>query len=408
MPVDSGRKKMEVWVTGLGCVCAAGRTVAETWDSLIGGTGRNPAPPARLLKLAADLGINDDMAQPVFMVDDDIFAGGFRHSARDTLILAETAAGEALTQAGLNRWQLADGQSGVVIGSTAGNALHFLADYAALKKGHATAGTDFADFFHCNPAEAMAKNWNINGPALTVGNACCSGTDAVGLGLEIIASGRCRRVLAGGADALSLVPYAGFRRLMIYADESCRPFDRSRQGLNLGEGAGILLLESAEAAEERGVEPLARFLSYGAASDAHHLTAPHPEAAGLRKALRTALARAGLAAADLAFVNAHGTATPDNDRMEALAYREELPGTPVWAVKGSTGHTLGAAGGLEAVLTVRALQHGLLPKSHGFAEADPALDMQPTTATAMINGRAAASVSLGFGGGNAALVFGRL
>ena len=397
---------MEALVSGLGCLCAAGGTARECWQSLAGGRAIWPSPPARLIGLAEKMGLGR-MEHPAFSLPDEAFTEGFRHSARDTLDLAEKAAREALAQAGLEWRDLAGDQSGVVIGSTAGNALHFMEDYAALKNppgGGPLPLTALTDFFNCNPAEALARKHGLKGPALTVGNACCSGADAIGLGLELIASGRCRRVLAGGADALSLVPYIGFRRLMIYAGEPCRPFDRKRRGLNLGEGAALLLLESAEAASKRGAAPLARLSAYGAASDAHHLTAPHPEAAGLRSAIRKALARAGLTAAELAFVNAHGTATPDNDRIEALAIKSELPDLPLWAVKGSTGHTLGAAGALEAALTVIALREGQLPKSQGFAEEDPELRLSPTTALQPLKKRAAVSLSLGFGGVNSALV----
>lgn len=396
---------MEILISGVGCLCAAGRNLGETWHNLLCGGGRPPSPPEKLLKAAG--GFNPgDMSHPAFMVTDDCFPDGFRHTARDTLALAAIAARECLAMSELDPDELVGERSALVVGSTAGNALHFLEDYAALKRESVTAGRGFHDFFDCNPAPALAKKLKIGGPALTIGNACCSGGDAVGMGLELIASGRCDRVLAGGADALSLVPYIGFRRLMIYSNEPCRPFDQGRKGLNLGEGAGFLMLESEAAATKRKARPLAKLLGYGAAADAHHLTAPHPEAAGLRRAIGVAIKRAGVEPGSLAFVNAHGTATPDNDRVETLAMRKEVPGVPVWAVKGSTGHTLGAAGAVEAALTVAALHYGLLPQSRGFATEDPSLGLRPTEFTRPIAGTAAMSVSLGFGGGNAALVFG--
>lgn len=396
---------MRVFVSGLGCLCAAGGNAAELWQNLMEGRSPRPAPPQRLLRLAETLKIGE-MSHPAFTVPDECFAQDFRHTAHDTLLLAEAAAGEALAMAGICPGDLAGECCGVVVGSTAANALHFLHEYAALKEGRTSAGPGFQDFFEGDPARRLAKTFSIGGPALTVGNACCSGSDAVGLALGLIASGRCDRVLAGGADALSLIPYIGFRRLMIYSDGPCRPFDRDRRGLNLGEGAGFLLLESEAALEARQAEPLAALLAYGAASDAHHLTAPHPEAAGLRAAIRAALGRASLGPDALAFVNAHGTATPDNDRVEALAMGAEIPGVPVWAAKGSTGHTLGAAGGLEAALTVLALRHGALPPSYGFSNPDEALGLCPTQSSQPIEKRAALSLSLGFGGGNAALLFG--
>ena len=395
---------MEVWITGLGCICSAGNTLEQTWNTLLSNGGPQPAPPERLLKVAASLGWSA-LPNPAFTVDEHMFPQGFKHSAKDTLSLAEGAAREALGQAGLTPANLAGSRTGIIIGSTAGNALHFLSDYAALKSGQKILGPGIRDFFDSNPAEALAKKWDISGPVITVGNACCSGTDAVGLGLEMISAGYCDRALVGGADALSLVPYVGFSRLMIYSNAPCRPFDQNRKGLNLGEGAGILLLESAKSLDKRGGQPLAQLAGYGSASDAHHLTAPHPEAAGLRQAIRQSLGRADIAPSQLGFVNAHGTATPENDRTESLAIKMELPGLPVWAVKGTTGHTLGAAGGIEAALTVAALHLRQLPATQGFITYDPELGIKPTTSTSPTNGQAAISISLGFGGGNSALVF---
>jgi 3-oxoacyl-[acyl-carrier-protein] synthase-1/3-oxoacyl-[acyl-carrier-protein] synthase II len=384
---------------------AAGRDLAEMENTLWSGASVIPAPPERLLKLAAALGL-DGPRVPAFSLDDSFFPESFRHSARDTLDLAVAAAGQALASAGLAT-PVEDGfKTGVVMGSTAGNALHFLADYADMTAGRFVSGQGLADFFTSNPAAALAARLGLAGPALTIGNACCSGADAVGLGGCLVASGRCDRVLAGGADALSLVPYFGFSRLMIYDSRPCRPFDRNRAGLNLGEGAACLVLESPAAAKERGAQPLALLRAYAASSDAHHLTAPHPSALGLRAAIKAALNQAGLAPGDLAFVNVHGTATPDNDRAEVLALSGELPAVPLWAVKGATGHTLGAAGALEAVLTVTALRRGDLPPSPGFAEPDPALGASPAE-PGPVRGRAALSTSLGFGGANSVLIFER-
>lgn len=393
---------MEVWVTGAGCLCAAGTNAEESWAVLLKGGQAPPEAPPRLLQAAADLGL-EEMSKPAFSLPENIFAGNFRHSARDTLTLAEIAACEAIEQAELSKTDFQGDDVGIIIGSTAGNALHFLEDYAALKNKLPVKGAGVRDFFECSPALALAEKLEISGPAFTIGNACCSGADAIGLGFDLIRSGRCRRIIAGGADALSLVPYIGFSRLMIYSDQPCKPFDLNRSGLNLGEGAGVLILESAEEAEKRQARPLARLASYGVAADAHHLTAPHPEGRGLRAAIKAALSGSGLSPADLAFVNAHGTATPDNDRVEALALAAELPGLPLWGLKGSTGHTLGAAGAIEAVLSIMGLRAGQVPPSHGFSDPDPALGLTPWAGP--VQGNAAISLSLGFGGGSSALIF---
>lgn len=391
----------EVWVTGAGALCAQGVSLRETWANMAAGTCAGPSSPLRL----AD-NVDDPLSYPAFSVPDAAYADGFRNSARDTLVLALLSAREALAEAGVAD-NAATAGIGVCLGSTAGNALHFLAEYRELKADRPVRSGGIDDFFACSPASALAGELGLSGPAATVGNACCSGSDAIGMAWQWIRSGLCRRVLAGGADALSVIPYIGFRRLMIYSDQPCRPFDRDRKGLNLGEGAGVLLLESAEAARERGVRPLARLLGYGASSDAHHLTAPHPQGKGLERAVREALRAANASAADIGFVNAHGTSTPDNDRVEGATLRRVVPSARLWASKGATGHTLGAAGGLEAALTVMALAEQTLPGSPGFENVDPAIAIEPARRTEPILTDMALSTSLGFGGGNAALVFGR-
>ena len=158
--------------------------------------------------------------------------------------------------------------------------------------------------------------------------------------------------------------YLGFGSLKLLSPELCRPFDNSRAGLNLGEGAAVLVLESDARAEDR--KCVGRVLGYGTATDAYHLTAPHPESRGLYRALEQALAQASATGRDIAFINAHGTATPTNDLAEARFFRTAFPETPFVATKGGTGHTLGAAGAVEAVFTVKHLERGLLPASIGF------------------------------------------
>lgn len=390
-----------VAVTGMGCVCAAGTGTAAVFDALCAGTF-TPVPASRLSC--------DALPYPFFGVDEALFAGGRRHSAMDTLTLARIAADEALAQANLAPPQepaesvrgVAAPRLGVVVGTTAGTALHFLSGYAALRTGTASPFTDIEDFFMANPAMALASALGAQGPALTVSNACTSGADAVGLGMELIRQDRCDVVLCGGADVLSMVPHTGFVRLTVFSDQPCRPFDRDRTGLNLGEGAGMLVLESAARAARKQV--LGYVDGYGAASDAHHFTAPHPEGRGLRQALELALADAGCEASGLAFVNAHATATRDNDRVEGRVLQTCLPGLPVWASKGATGHTLGAAGAIEAVLSLLALRAGTIPPSPGFAQVDPEIGVIPTRNTESVRRNRAVSLSLGFGGTNAALV----
>jgi len=396
--------RMNVVVTGMACLCAAGDNPAAALRGLE--SARTAMTPARLLDPRA-------LPYPFFAVNREHFPGGRRHSARDTLCLAREVTSRALVMAGLDA--RGPREAGVVLGTTAGSALHFLASYAASRRqaGKEAGGGltqdaapgDRDDYFAANLALELVPG--AGGPRLTVTDACTSGADAVGLAADLIATGQCPCVVCGGADALSLVPHTGFARLMIASDAPCRPFDRDRKGLNLGEGAAALVLESAEHARRRNAPVLGRVLGFGSAADAHHFTAPHPEGRGLADAIGTALARAGLDAADMAFVNAHGTATRENDRVEGRLLHALLPHTPVWGSKGGTGHTLGAAGALEAVLTLAALREGIVPATPGFDAIDPEIGFAPTQRPQTAGSAFALSSSLGFGGGNAALVLGR-
>jgi len=350
---------------------------------------------------------------PVYAVRDVwINASGLpwrRASSADTLVLARHAAAEACRQAGLptdSGFRL-----GVCLGTTAGSALHFLNGYEALRRGgfaDSDKCADISDYFQSSLAAGLAKTYQAAGPLLTLTNACTSGTDAVGVACELLRLGVCDCVIAGGADALSVVPYVGFNRLMIYSPEPCKPFDKNRRGLNLGEGAGVLVLESADFARKRGATPLAAVLGYGSASDAHHFTAPHPDGRGLRRAISTALRQAGIGADELAFVNAHGTSTKENDRLESAILSELCAGVPVWASKGGTGHCLGAAGALEAAFSISALIRGKVPASVGCAVPEDSLAEKITLAPTEVSKKYALSVSLGFGGGNAAVIFGKV
>ncbi len=228
-----------------------------------------------------------------------------------------------------------------------------------------------------NPAAVIAREFELTGPCQTVVNACASGTDAVGLAASWIRGGICDLAIAGGADELGRITYNGFISLMISDDSPCKPFDRNRKGLNLGEGAAMLVLESEEVRKKRGSHARSYLLGYGSACDAHHLTAPKPDGEGLRAAIAEALSCCGTPAESVSFVNAHGTGTPDNDRVESRVLADLLPGVPFISTKGYTGHTLGAAGAIEAVFTIACLERGMIPGSAGFTTADPELGGTP-------------------------------
>ena len=326
-----------------------------------------------------------------------------------TGMLALRAARQALQDAGLDPATVESGRLGVALGTTSGGLAIFERWDASVDAGTAPP-EGLSSVPYWAPAVRVAHAVGAHGPVATTQLACASGTHAVALAADWVARGRADVVLAGGADALSRFLVAGFNCLRATADVA-RPFDRRRRGLVLGEGAAVLVIEAADHAARRGAVVQAAFLGSGAAADAVHMTAPDREGGGAARAIRAALADAGIAPAAVDFVSAHGTGTPYNDAMEASALGTIFPprSVPVNGIKGAIGHTLGAAGALEAVLCVEVLRRGVVPPTVGLDEIDPAcagLDLvrgvSRSHATAV-----ALSTSSGFAGANAAVVLGR-
>ncbi len=381
-------------ITGLGAISALGGTVSETAASLK--QGKRNGGPVTLFETP--------LAYPAFEVKD--IPARFRLEGLRTVSLALTAADEALTEAHLVG-ALAEQRVGVCLGTTVASQLNDLDFYRSYRKDGNAPMQPVDRYLKGNLAEAVARSIGSRGPCLTVVNACSSGTDAIGVALSWLRSGICDIALAGGADELSRIPYCGFGSLGIVSRELCMPFDRDRKGLNLGEGAGILVLETQESARKRKIPPHLFLAGFGSSADAYHLTAPHPEGVGLLSAIGKALDQAGIAPADAAFVNAHGTATPENDAAEGKTLAKVFgPDLVMLSTKGYTGHTLGAAGGLEAVFTALGLREGWVPKSAGFSSQDPAIPITPIDREKRITGKYAVSTSLAFGGNNAAIVLG--
>ncbi|GAB4554864.1 MAG: beta-ketoacyl-[acyl-carrier-protein] synthase family protein [Geothermobacteraceae bacterium] len=317
--------------------------------------------------------------------------------------LALVAAGQSLAECGRDLKELQQLRVGVCIGTTVGSALNNETFYRQFRHGEEPDMTAINRYLRSNPAAVVARYFGLRGPVATLVNACSSGTDAIGLAASWLRAGLCDLALAGGADELCRTTCNGFAALQIAATEPVRPFASGRKGLNLGEGAGILLLERSKTPSAEVVKGWLR--GYGSAGDAYHLTAPHPEGRGLHRAIDEALAQAGCSPADIAFINAHGTGTPDNDRVESQVLAARFPGVPFVSSKGFTGHTLGAAGGIEAVLTLACLNAGQLPGSIGCDPPDQTLEALPLTCNTRIQGRLAISQSLAFGGNNSLVIF---
>ncbi|MEO5595793.1 MAG: beta-ketoacyl synthase N-terminal-like domain-containing protein, partial [Lysobacteraceae bacterium] len=240
----------------------------------------------------------------------------------------------------------------------------------------------------------------LAGPSITVATACSSSAKVFGQAARLIDAGLVDAAVVGGVDSLCGSVLYGFNALQLVSAQPCKPFAADRDGLSIGEAAGYALLE------RDGEGP--RLRGYGESSDAHHMSAPHPQGLGARMAMRDALARAGLTADQIGYINLHGTATPANDSVEAAAIAAEFPATVhASSTKGWTGHTLGAAGILEAVIAMQALEHGELPGLLNCAELDAVCGPQIRIENAERAIDYAMSNSFGFGGNNASLVFSR-
>ncbi|HEU5176737.1 MAG TPA: beta-ketoacyl synthase N-terminal-like domain-containing protein, partial [Burkholderiales bacterium] len=237
------------------------------------------------------------------------------------------------------------------------------------------------------------------GPAMTVSTACSSSAKVFASAARYIEAGVIDAAVVGGVDSLCLTTMHGFTSLQLVSDEPCRPFDAVRKGMSIGEAAGFALVE-------RGAGPVS-LLGYGETSDAYHMSTPQPEGEGALGSMKQALARAGLEPGDIDYVNAHGTATPANDRAEDRALvRLFGKRVPVSSTKGFTGHTLGAAGIVEAIVCFLAIEHGLLPATLNSSAIEPGLESLVLLENRAAPVRRALSNSFGFGGSNCSLVFG--
>ncbi len=246
----------------------------------------------------------------------------------------------------------------------------------------------------------------FSAPSQIIANACASGTNAIGHAFMLIRAGLHRRVACGGYDALSEMVFAGFDSLQASTAEKVRPFDKNRSGLALGEGAAVFFLEEWDSALARGASILAEITGYGISTDNHHLTQPHPSGIGPRMAMERALASAVRDAAEIDYINAHGTATAFNDGTEGLAISQLFGArTPVSSTKSMTGHALGGAGSIEAAFSILAIQNQFLPPNINYLEADPAWNLDIVANRARpARVRRILSNSFGFGGTNASIV----
>lgn len=392
---------MSVCITGIGVVSAIGMSVEENLLALREGrSGIGPLNHLRGTKasLAGEVEASNDTLRTQLNV-------GTEYVSR-TALLGLKAAREAWgdsKRSGVIR-------TGIISATSVGGMDRsevFYRDYLAetgpdyqLLRTHDSGST----------TERIAREMGISGYINTLSTACSSGANAIMLGARLILQGRLDRVLVGGSDALSGFTIDGFRSLMIYDDQWCRPFDDSRAGLNLGEGAGFLLLENEKSMELTGRRPIGLVSGWANAADAYHQTASSPDGKGATMAIEHAIRVSGLTADRISYVNAHGTGTKNNDLSESVALKNvfgvEVP--PFSSTKAFTGHTLAAAGAIEAVFSILAIQHNLIYPNLNYRTPITEAGLEPVTS--LETGREVTAVlsnSFGFGGNNSSLVFTR-
>lgn len=389
-----------VAITGIGAICAIGLDSRQVWEGArAGACGIRPIANIPTTRLSARL------AAEVMDFDPTAHFDRRRLPMLDRAAqLALVAAREAMAMAKLPAFP--PHRAGAVLGAAIGQETVDDAYRALYGEGASRLPPlTVPRIMPSAPASAVSMEFGLRGPTFSIASACASSAHAIGHAFHMVRSGMLDIAVTGGGDASVVVGVLkGWEGLRVLSADGCRPFSRDRTGLVIGEGAGILVLESLDAARARGAEVLAELVGFGMSADAGDLTAP--DEAGAAAAMRAALEDAGLDAAGIGYVNAHGTGTRLNDRTEAAALRHVFGAhpPPVSSSKSMMGHCMSACGALEAVLTACALRDGVLPPTIGFREADPECDLDcvPNAARAARPG-AALSNSFAFGGLNAVL-----
>ncbi len=390
-----------VVITGLGAINGLGHDCTGFWEALV--AGHSAVAPVRAFDSTAwrtHLGCE---------VKEPLPEAGQRDRAFN---LVAAAAREALNQARLTKPPL---RTGTALGS-------LLAGINSLEKGLQTqvgrqqdidVSPFYPDFLMTGLSRFLASWLNLQGPVVTSGIACAASAAAISRAADLIRLGHADVMVAGGAESFNQITFSGFNAIRSAAANRCSPFSKGREGLVIGEGAGILILESLDHARSRGAEPLAVLLGSGLAEDAYHITSPEPEGNGAARAMQAALQDAGLQPKDIDYINAHGTGTSQNDKMETLAIKhvfgEKAKSLPVSSIKAAIGHCMGAAGALEAVASVLTLRHQMAPPTLNFQPGDEDCDLDYVPGHARpLTMKTVLSNSFGFGGNDACLIFGHV
>jgi len=396
-----------VAITGIGLVTAVGASRDESWTNLIQGVcGIRP------LTLFENTGYHSQIAgeAPLERLLPCLTPLQRRRWGRGDQF-GVVAATEAIADAGLETADLDRARIGVMLGAGTADLIRtegYL--QTTMRDGieHARPSAVW-NHFYSTPVDVIASHFGFEGPRSCIVAACASSTMAIGYATDAIRYGRIDAALAGGTDTLTRLTFSGFNALRVMDPSPCRPFDRSRAGMNIGEGAAILVLENFERARRRGARIYAEVAGHGLSCEAFHPTSPEPDGRAIATTMGRALANAKTSADEVDHVNAHGTATVHNDRAEARGIRlvlgDRARRVPVTAIKSMVGHSLGAAGGIEAAVTALSIFHGVVPPTINHADTDPDCDVDVVANEAREDPvRCAISTSLAFGGNDAALV----
>ena len=402
-----------VVITSLGALTPIGFTYSDFWDSVHGGKcGIAPITAydttGRTVTLAGEVRFDIETVIP---------SRDARKMDRFTQ-LAVIAAREAIANSGISAENTDLTRAGILIASGIGGLSTIANEHArGEERGYDKVSPFFIPMAIANIAAGyVAIESGFTGPCSCVVTACAAGTNAVGDGMRMIRHGYADVMLCGGADAcvseLAIGGFTSMRALHTGCDpeRASIPFDRERSGFVLGEGSGMLMLEELEHAKKRGATIFAEVTGYGESCDAHHITAPDPTGSGAVKAMQSAISDAGLSPADIGYINAHGTSTPLNDKGEALAINNVFGdyAVPVSSTKAMTGHMLGAAGAVEAIVCALSVRDGFMPPNINLRERDSECDLNIITGDGLLSPvRHAMSNSFGFGGHNATVIISR-
>ncbi len=386
-----------VVVTGLGIISSIGNNLNECVNSL-----RNEQTGIRPIQHLNSVHKNDFVAGEIPLSNKELaeYIDSYDDLPRTTL-LALIAAKEALESANFNSFN--SGRNGIILGTTVGGMDKTERSY--LKGIHPT---EYIPSHHCGfTTSYIGKHFGIRYYSNTISTACSSAANAIMLGARMIKNNLLDTVLVGGSDSLSLFTFNGFRSLMILDQEPCKPFSDDRKGLNLGEGAAFLFMESSESAKKRGVKELCEVAGYGNCNDAFHQTASSPDGRGPYKAMNTAIKISKISEKEIDYVNVHGTGTDNNDLTEAIAlkniFREGMPDFS--STKSFTGHCLGAAGAIEAVFSATSILYNEIYSNLRFSQPIGNYNLIPVTKYYKKQVKNVLSNSFGFGGCDTSLLF---